>query len=184
MNSNNNSKRGKWTNHQIETLLNLAEVHGQDWKKISSLIKIKTPKQCKIKFKSQTSTNKKGKWSPKEDFLIQSWVQEHGPMNWNLCALRIQNRCGKQCRERWTNILDPRINKGGFGIDEQRMIFKGLKEHWMRWKKINLLLENRRANMIKNFVNSTLKTMVNSLIVKILRILLTYPTYINKGKRN
>ena len=182
MNPPNTPKRVKWTNHQVETLLHLAEVYNQDWKKISSLLKIKTPKQCKIKFQTQTCTNKKGKWTLKEDFLIKSWVQEHGPVNWNLCALRIKDRCGKQCRERWTNILDPSINKGLFTIKEQKVIFKGLQTHWMRWKKINALLNNRRTNMIKNFVNSTFRTMSNSLIVKSLKVLIIYPTYINKGK--
>ena len=51
-----------------------------------------------------------------EDQLLRELVQELGDFNWGLIAKKIEFcmnvfRTGKQCRERWHNHLDPKINK-------------------------------------------------------------------------
>jgi myb proto-oncogene protein len=46
-----------------------------------------------------------------EDELLTSLVDRFGTQTWTEIALRLQNRSGKQCRERWHNHLDPSIRK-------------------------------------------------------------------------
>ncbi|KAL0456987.1 UNVERIFIED_CONTAM: Transcription factor [Sesamum latifolium] len=55
---------------------------------------------------------KKGPWSPEEDQILVSYIQQHGHGNWR--ALPKQAgllRCGKSCRLRWTNYLRPDIKR-------------------------------------------------------------------------
>ena len=54
---------------------------------------------------------KLGKWDPDEDLLLKKWVEENGPRNWTQFAEKIQNRTGKQCRERWLNNLNSNLKK-------------------------------------------------------------------------
>uniref|UniRef100_A0A803L974 Uncharacterized protein n=1 Tax=Chenopodium quinoa TaxID=63459 RepID=A0A803L974_CHEQI len=56
---------------------------------------------------------KKGPWTPEEDIILVSYIQEHGP------GLR---RCSKSCRLRWTNYLRPGIKRGNFTEQEEKMI--------------------------------------------------------------
>ncbi|KNZ48297.1 hypothetical protein VP01_576g6 [Puccinia sorghi] len=56
---------------------------------------------------------KKGKWDPVEDEALKSAVAACG-MVWKDVAPRVRGRTDAQCRERWCNILDPRIVVGNW----------------------------------------------------------------------
>ena len=43
---------------------------------------------------------------------------ELGAQRWSLIASRLPGRIGKQCRERWTNHLDPHLKKSGWSSEE------------------------------------------------------------------
>ncbi|MCD7458025.1 Transcription factor myb60 [Datura stramonium] len=56
---------------------------------------------------------KKGPWTPEEDIILVSYIQEHGPGNWrNVPSNTGLLRCSKSCRLRWTNYLRPGIKRG------------------------------------------------------------------------
>lgn len=92
---------------------------------------------------------KKGPWTPEEDIILVSYIQEHGPGNWRsvptntgispslslsislqICIFILTNlekqtgllRCSKSCRLRWTNYLRPGIKRGNFTPHEEGMI--------------------------------------------------------------
>nr|KYP39789.1 Myb-related protein 306 family [Cajanus cajan] len=47
---------------------------------------------------------KKGPWTPKEDIILVSYIQEHGPGNWRSIPTNTGlMTCSKSCRLRWTN---------------------------------------------------------------------------------
>ena len=48
-------------------------------------------------------------WRPEEDDAIVSHVRKYGPKNWSLLKKCLM-RSGKQCRERWTQQLDPELD--------------------------------------------------------------------------
>lgn len=56
---------------------------------------------------------KKGKWDPCEDEALKNAVAACG-MVWKDVAPRVRGRTDAQCRERWCNILDPRIVVGNW----------------------------------------------------------------------
>ncbi|KAJ1406310.1 SANT/Myb domain [Sesbania bispinosa] len=66
---------------------------------------------------------KKGPWTPEEDIILVSYIQEHGPGNWRSVPTSTGlMRCSKSCRLRWTNYLRPGIKRGNFTDHEEKMI--------------------------------------------------------------
>ncbi|KAK9278752.1 hypothetical protein L1049_028329 [Liquidambar formosana] len=56
---------------------------------------------------------KKGPWTPEEDIILASYIQEYGPGNWRAVPTNTGLlRCSKSCRLRWTNYLRPGIRRG------------------------------------------------------------------------
>lgn len=52
---------------------------------------------------------KKGRFSEKEDALVRAAVGEFGVGNWTRVAARLDGRTDAQVRERWINVLDPKL---------------------------------------------------------------------------
>jgi hypothetical protein len=48
-------------------------------------------------------------WSYEEDQLLILKVNEFGTQNWVIIARFLNGRLGRQCRERWHNVLNPNI---------------------------------------------------------------------------
>lgn len=101
---------------------------------------------------------KKGPWTPEEDILLVSYVQEHGPGNWKSVPTNTGLlRCSKSCRLRWTNYLRPGIKRGNFTVDEEKMIIHLQALLGNRWAAIASYLPERTDNDIKNYWNTHLK---------------------------
>lgn len=50
-------------------------------------------------------------WTQEEDELLLKLIDQYGPTKWSVIASFMDNRQGKQCRERWHNHLNPSILK-------------------------------------------------------------------------
>ncbi|KAA8539019.1 hypothetical protein F0562_025711 [Nyssa sinensis] len=119
---------------------------------------------------------KKGPWTPAEDQILISFIQQHGHENWR--ALPKQAgllRCGKSCRLRWTNYLRPDIKRGNFSKEEEETIIKLHQILGNRWSAIATRLPGRTDNEIKNFWHTHLK--------KKLKLNLENPNSIGKSVR-
>ncbi|KAF2299214.1 hypothetical protein GH714_030981 [Hevea brasiliensis] len=65
---------------------------------------------------------KKGPWTPEEDIMLVSYIQEHGPGNWRAVPTNTGLlRCSKSCRLRWTNYLRPGIKRGHEGDSKNEL---------------------------------------------------------------
>ncbi|KAL9227363.1 hypothetical protein vseg_003059 [Gypsophila vaccaria] len=101
---------------------------------------------------------KKGPWTPEEDIILVSYIQEHGPGNWRAVPTNTGlRRCSKSCRLRWANYLRPGIRRGNFNEQEEKMIIHLQALLGNRWAAIASYLPQRTDNDIKNYWNTHLK---------------------------
>ncbi|XP_059642158.1 myb-related protein 306 [Cornus florida] len=107
---------------------------------------------------------KKGPWTPEEDIILVSYIQEHGPGNWRAVPANTGLlRCSKSCRLRWTNYLRPGIKRGNFNDHEEKMIIHLQALLGNRWAAIASYLPQRTDNDIKNYWNTHLKKKLKKL---------------------
>ncbi|XP_047333345.1 myb-related protein 306 [Impatiens glandulifera] len=107
---------------------------------------------------------KKGPWTPEEDIILVSYIQEHGPGNWRAVPTNTGLlRCSKSCRLRWTNYLRPGIKRGNFTEQEEKMIIHLQALLGNRWAAIASYLPQRTDNDIKNYWNTHLKKKLRKL---------------------
>ncbi|KAL8141934.1 hypothetical protein V2J09_014966 [Rumex salicifolius] len=107
---------------------------------------------------------KKGPWTPEEDIVLVSYIQEHGPGNWRAVPTHTGlMRCSKSCRLRWTNYLRPGIKRGNFTEQEEKMIIHLQALLGNRWAAIASYLPQRTDNDIKNYWNTHLKKKLRKL---------------------
>ncbi|KAJ8628576.1 hypothetical protein MRB53_021899 [Persea americana] len=107
---------------------------------------------------------KKGPWTPEEDIMLVSYIQEHGPGNWRFVpASTGLNRCSKSCRLRWANYLRPGIKRGNFTDKEEKLIIHLQALLGNRWAAIASYLPQRTDNDIKNYWNTHLKKKLKNL---------------------
>jgi len=104
---------------------------------------------------------KKGSWSVEEDQKLKQWADTVGPVKWASCAKEISGRNGKQCRERYFNILNPNLNKYRWTAYEDYIIFQNFSKEGSKWSTIAKYIPGRSENDIKNRFYSTLRRFHN-----------------------
>ena len=159
----------KWTDAEYSALILMVRQYGEDWAVIASKLPSKTAKQCMQKFKNSQRSAKKGNWSLDEDEILLRWVSENGATKWTECSKLIKGRCGKQCRERWVNILNPQVKKGNWSEEEQNIIFENLYIHHTSWSSMSKVLEGRTENSIKNYFYSSLRRLKSNPLSQIIK---------------
>ena len=92
----------------------------------------------------------KRSWTSHEDNCLRQYVKNHGENNWKLITQYISDRSLKQCRERWTLTLNPRIRRDAWTAEEDEIIVKTQQEIGNRWVDIARLLPGRVDISVKN----------------------------------
>lgn len=103
-----------------------------------------------IKSKKSKTSSKKVKWTEQEDQMLIQSIEQVGTSNWSLVASYLPGRSGKQCRERWTNQLDPMLNRDNWTPHEDALLLYNQQIYGNCWSKIMQFLPGRSSNSVKN----------------------------------
>lgn len=159
-NCNNRRKTTKsnWSQDEDEKIIQIFKNnHKISLENIAEAFPGRNPQQLSDRWNKVLNPNiKRGSWKPEEDKTIFDWVQEHGADEWSALAKKLPGRIGKQCRERWINVLDPNIKRGQWTEDEDNLLIQLQEELGNKWSDIGKRL-GRTDNCVKNHWNNTLK---------------------------
>jgi hypothetical protein len=89
-------------------------------------------------------------WTEEEDQLLENLVEQEGIDSWNKVALQMPGRKGKQCRERWLNVIHPSINHAPWTKEEDDFIIAFVEKNGHKWSQCAQELSGRTDNGIKN----------------------------------
>jgi hypothetical protein len=92
----------------------------------------------------------KCKFTPQEDARLREIVERCGTNDWTEVARQMRPRNGRQCRERWTNYLNPTLENRSWTAEEEILLDRKFGEFGSRWGALTTCFTNRSRNSIKN----------------------------------
>lgn len=95
-------------------------------------------------------SSKKVKFTKAEDVKLMMLVQEFSTKDWKTIAEHMFPRTARQCRERWTNYVNPMLSKDPWSKEEDLLLIEKHNEFGNRWKLIERYFPGRSKNNIKH----------------------------------
>jgi hypothetical protein len=92
----------------------------------------------------------KSKFAGHEDTRLIEAVRVFGTRDWWLVASAVPNRTARQCRERWSNYLNPRLTSHAWTESEDRLLLAKVEEMGCRWNVILGFFDGRSKNSLRN----------------------------------
>lgn len=93
--------------------------------------------------------SKKFKFTKSEDNQLFNLVKLYGENDWRTIADQMPYRTPRQCRERWTNYVNPNLNKKPWSISEDMYLVMKHHDFGNKWKIIQRFFPGRSKNDIK-----------------------------------
>ena len=109
-----------------------------------------TNQECKPMTSKKASM--KAKFSEEEDKVLREIVLSHGACEWSNIALSLPGRTARQCRDRWTNYLNPLLCNKEWTEEEDTLLMEMYKEFGTHWKDLSIFFNNRSLNNVRNRV--------------------------------
>jgi hypothetical protein len=139
----------QWSTQDDEMLKLAVKMYGTtNWNLISNCLNGKQPQHCQSRWqKTLSSVFRKGKWSETEDKALLEAVRLYGKQSWFKIQQFVPGRTDVQCRERYCNILDPKLNQGPWSFEEDEKLLQLVAELGNgKWATISKQIEGRTDN--------------------------------------
>jgi hypothetical protein len=135
-----------WTPAEDTKLTEAIKKHGKKWVAVATMVPGRTDQQCRRRWIQTLDTAWKtaGQWNGEEDAKLIDAVKKHGK-KWVAIATLVPGRTDIQCRQRWTQTLDPSNgkNKGRWKPDEDTKLIEAVKKHAKNWVAVATLVPGR-----------------------------------------
>lgn len=93
--------------------------------------------------------SKKERFTRREDLKLKQLVAKYSTDNWKIIAEHLKPRTPRQCRERWTNYINPSLSHEPWTADEDDILTKLHYDLGNHWKELQRYLPKRSKNNIK-----------------------------------
>ncbi|EKM79015.1 hypothetical protein AGABI1DRAFT_114525 [Agaricus bisporus var. burnettii JB137-S8] len=125
------------------------------WHAIAKHVPNRTNKDCRKRwFAKMASDVVKGGWAPEEDERLVKGIERYGT-RWSLVASVVQTRNSDQCAKRWTDTLNPAIDRTTWTPEADELLLRAVNEHGKVWTKIvKTYFPGRTGLSAKNRYNS------------------------------
>jgi len=121
---------------------------------------------------SKKGEHKGSQWTAEREEALAELVHKLGTKKWAVIVDKMKikfpgfNQNPKQCRERWRNHLDPRVNKDPWTPDEELMFIEKHKIYGNKWSEIGKFLNGRNDNAVKNYFYSSVRKIIRKVSLK------------------
>jgi hypothetical protein len=92
----------------------------------------------------------KYKFDAHEDLLLLEAVNRLGTSDWCAISAAVPGRNARQCRERWTNYVNPALVSGTWTEADDELLMRKYNELGAKWHVITSFFDRRSKNSIKN----------------------------------
>ncbi|KAF9037611.1 hypothetical protein BJ165DRAFT_1416881 [Panaeolus papilionaceus] len=154
-------ERRSWTVQEDQLLREAVQREDPDnsnpskWHAIAKHVPNRTNKDCRKRwFAKMASDVVKGGWAPDEDEKLVQGIERYGT-RWSLVASVVQTRNSDQCAKRWTDTLNPAIDRTTWTAEADELLLRAVTEHGKVWTKIvKTYFPGRTGLSAKNRYNS------------------------------
>ena len=147
--------KGSWKKEEDSLILNLIEIYGNSWSKISKIIKTRNGKQIRDRYTNVLAPNiNKNKFSPEEDILLLNLYQKFGP-KWSKIHTYFKDRTTDMIKNRFHSTLKKKFD---YNIINNNNIINSNKN-----EKENNFIINENNNNNKNDVNNLNNSEINKI---------------------
>jgi hypothetical protein len=96
------------------------------------------------------STSRRHKFTEEEDACLCSAVLKYGTYNWARVAAAVPSRDPRQCRERWTNYLNPNLTSNQWTATDDALLLSKVCQHGRKWQVIECFFPGRSQSNLRN----------------------------------
>ena len=100
------------------------------------------------------------KFTPEEDQKLKSLIKKLGENAWEEVVYLMEGRNMRQCKERWTYYLSPKVKNLPWTPEDDARLIKLATEMQGKWVQISKKFKGRNDTQIKNRWNTLKKTMI------------------------
>lgn len=146
----------EWTEQEDRNLKDAIIKFGTNWQSLARYVG-RNSDQCVNRWhKSLKSEINRSRWTTEEDKVLSkavTYIQkleggDNAAIPWKKVATRVRGRTDAQCRERWSNKLDPRLKpaSAAWTEEEDQQLLELHELHGAKWSTIAKAMGGTRTD--------------------------------------